>query len=287
MSDNVVYNLISLAMLNRRDLLGGVLWTASRWPKIRNVEGIYTSEPDPTLRTKALTIRALTFDVFGTITDWRSAVIRDGSELSRKEGCQLDWNSFAEQWRAGYWIEMNRVRRGEIPWVKLDLLHRHTLDRLLQQFKCDQLREPEKEWLNLVWHRLPAWPDVKPALARLRQRFVAAPLSNANIAMMVDISRYAGLTWDCVLSAELAHHFKPEREAYLTAAALLDVKPSEILMVAVHFDDLAGAHAAGLRTAYLHRPKEHGPGYAMPPRPPFAFDFEVRDLTELCDQLGV
>ena len=273
-------------MLNRRDLLQGVLWTVPGLTKIGAGEGIYTPVVDPSLRAKASTIRALTFDVFGTITDWRSAVIRDGAQLSRKERCRLDWNIFAERWRAGYWDEMNRVRRGEIPWVKLDVLHRHTLDRLLQEDHCDRFTEPEKEWLNLVWHRLPPWPDVKPALARLRQRFVAVTLSNANIAMLVDISRYAGLTWDCVLSAELARHFKPEREAYLCAAALLDLKPSEILMVAAHFDDLEGAHAAGLRTAYVHRPEEHSTGYKMPPRPPFAFDFEARDLTELCNQVG-
>ena len=159
--------------------------------------------------------------MFGTVTDWRSAIIRDGSELSRKKGFQLDWEAFAERWRAGYWDEMNRVRRGELPWVKLDVLHRHTLDRLLHQFKCDQLTESDKQWLNLVWHRLPAWPDVKPALARLRAHFITAAFSNGNVSMLVDIFRYAGLNWDCVLSAEMSHHFKPEREAYLMAADLL------------------------------------------------------------------
>lgn len=239
------------------------------------------------LRAEGPAIRALTFDVFGTVTDWRSAIIRDGTELSRKKGFQLDWVRFAERWRAEYWVEMNRVRRNEIPWVKLDVLHRHTLDRLLREFKCDGLTEPEKQWLNLVWHRLPAWPDVKPALARLRKRFVTAALSNGNVSMLVDISRYASLTWHCVLSAELAHHFKPDREAYLMAAELLDLKPRKILMVAAHFDDLEGAHAAGLRTAYVHRPKEYAPGYKMPPRPAFAWDFEAQDLTELCKWLGV
>jgi 2-haloacid dehalogenase len=238
-------------------------------------------------RAGGFTIRALTFDVFGTVTDWRSAIVRDGSELARKKGFQLDWNEFAERWRAGYWAEMDRVRRGEIPWVKLDVLHRHTLDRLLREFHCDALSEADKQWLNLVWHRLPPWPDVKPALARLRSRFVTATLSNANVSMLVDISRYAGLTWDCVLSAELAHHFKPDREAYRMAADLLDLPPGEILMVAAHFDDLEGAHSAGLRTAYVHRPNEYAPGHVMPPRPAWAWDFEAQDFAGLCDQLGV
>jgi 2-haloacid dehalogenase len=232
-------------------------------------------------------IRALTFDVFGTLTDWRSAVIRDGTELSRKKGFQLDWGTFAERWREGYGAEINRVRKGEIPWVRLDVLHRHILDRLLLEFKCYTLTEPEKQWLNLVWHRLPAWPDVKPALARLRQRFVAATLSNGNVSLLVDLSRYAGLTWDCVLSAELAHHFKTDREAYLMAAELLDLKPREILMVAAHVGDLEGARAAGLRTAYIHRPLEHGPGSKMEPQPSVPFDFDAQDLLDLCHRLGV
>jgi 2-haloacid dehalogenase len=232
-------------------------------------------------------IRALTFDVFGTVTDWRSAIIRDGSELSRKRSFELDWGTFADRWRGGYWDEMNRVRRGEIPWVKLDVLHRHTLDRLLREFKCDRLTESDKQWLNLVWHRLTAWPDVKPALARLHQRFALAAFSNANVSMLVDIFRYAGLSWDGLLSAEMAHHFKPEREAYLMAADFLGLRPEQILMVAAHFDDLEGAHAVGLRTAYVQRPKEYGPEYKMPPRPKFAFDFETPGLAELCDKLGV
>jgi 2-haloacid dehalogenase len=232
-------------------------------------------------------IRALTFDVFGTVTDWRSAIIRDGTELSRKKGFQLDWGNFAEQWRADYGVEINRVRHGEIPWVRLDVLHRHILDRLLREFNCDALTEQEKQWLNLVWHRLPAWPDVKPGLARLRQHFVTATLSNGNVSMLVDISRYAGLAWDCVLSAELAHHFKTDREAYLMAAELLDLKPGEILMVAAHVGDLEAARAAGLRTAYVRRPLEHGPGSKMEPQPALAFDFDTQDLTELCTRLGV
>ncbi len=227
-------------------------------------------------------IRALTVDVFGTVTDWYSAIIRDGAGLSRKKGFQPDWAAFAEAWRAGYWEEMNRLRRGGIPWVKLDILHRHTLDRLLQEFKCDSLTGPEKQWLNLVWRRLPAWPGVKPALARLRNGFVTDALSNGNVSMLVDIFRYADLRWDCVLSAELARHFKPERGAYLVAADLLGLKSKVIRMIAADFDDLEGARAARPGTAYVYRPKEHGPGYKRPLRPTFALDFEVQDLSGLC-----
>jgi 2-haloacid dehalogenase len=274
-------------MIDRRNLLRGSLWSMSGLPFVRGLwtTRAFASSPPPHIQGMA--IRALTFDVFGTMVDWRSAIVRDGSELSRRKGFELDWESFAEQWRAGYWEEMNRVRRGEIPWVRLDVLHRHRLDLLLAEFHCGRLTEADKEWLNLVWHRLPAWPDVKSSLDRLRTRFVVAPLSNADLSMLVDISRYAGLTWDCVLSAELGHHFKPDREAYLTAAKLLDLKVNEILMVAAHYDDLEGAHAAGMRTAYLHRPQEWPKGQKMPPRPAFAFDFELRDLNELCGRLEV
>jgi 2-haloacid dehalogenase len=181
---------------------------------------------------------------------------------------------------------LNRVRRGEIPWTRLDALHRHALDGLLAEAGLSAVSEADRQWFNLVWHRLPAWPEVPAALDRLRARFLTATLSNGNVSMLVDIAKYAHLTWDCVLSAELARHFKPDREVYLKAAELLDLKPNQILMVAAHFDDLEGAHAAGLRTAYVARPREYGEGYTMPPRPAIAFDFEARDLAHLADQLG-
>ena len=228
-------------------------------------------------------VRALTFDVFGTVTDWRSAVIRDGRELSRQTGINADWGAFAGRWRGAYLPELDRVRRGEIPWTRLDVLHRHALDRLLAEFGIAGLSEDQKRWLNLAWHRLPAWPDVPLALQRLRSRFITATLSNGDLAMLVEISKYAGLTWDCVLSSELARHFKPDRETYRKAAELLDLEPDQIIMVAAHFDDLEGAHSAGFRTAYVHRPHEYGPGYKMPSRPAFAFDFEARDLQHLAD----
>jgi 2-haloacid dehalogenase len=232
-------------------------------------------------------VRALTFDVFGTITDWRSAIIRDGRELSRQTGISADWGAFANRWRGAYLPELDRVRHGEIPWTRLDVLHRHALDRLLTEFGIHGLSEDRKRWFNLVWHRLPAWPDVLPALPRLRSRFITAPLSNGDLAMLVEISKYAGLSWDCVLSAELARHFKPDRETYRKAAELLDLPPDQILMVAAHFDDLAGAHAAGLRTAYVRRPQEYGPSFTMPPRPAFAFDFEADNFEHLAEQMGL
>jgi 2-haloacid dehalogenase len=240
----------------------------------------------PAASAPAGQIRALTFDVFGTVTDWRTAIIRDGRELSRRTGIRADWAGFADRWRAAYMPELNRVRRGEIPWARLDALHRHALDRLLAEFGITALSEADRQWFNLVWHRLPAWPEVPAALERLRGHFLTATLSNGNVAMLVDIAKYAHLSWDCILSAELAHHFKPDREVYLKAAELLDVEPNQILMVAAHFEDLEGARAAGLRTAYVQRPQEYGPGYTMPPRPAFAFDFEARDLTHLAEQLG-
>ncbi len=149
--------------------------------------------------------------------------------------------------------QMDRVRRGEIPWTRLDALHRNILEGIIPAFGLERLSEDERGWLNSLWHRLPAWPDSASGLARLRKRYVAATLSNGDVSMLVDIARFAGLTRECVLSAELARHFKPDRETYLTAAELLHLPPSKILLVAAHFDDLAGAHRAGLRTAYVAR----------------------------------
>lgn len=197
------------------------------------------------MMAEQLGIEALTFDVFGTMVDWHSAILRDGAALSQRHGLTVDWSDFAEQWRAGYRPQMDRVRRGELPWTRLDELHRETLDRLLPLFGLQRLSEEEKGWLNGVWHRLPAWPDVAAGLARLRTRYVAATLSNGDVSMLVDISRFAGLTWDCVLSAELARHFKPDCEAYLTAARLLHLPPARVLMVAAHYDDLAGLGRRG------------------------------------------
>ena len=233
-------------------------------------------------------IRALVFDVFGTVVDWRAGIVREGAALVAARRIDVDWAAFADAWRAGYQPAMQRVRSGEIAPTTIDKLHRGILDTLLPRFGLDALDEGERDTLNRAWHRLDPWPDVVAGLDRLRRRFTIATLSNGNVSLLVDMARRAGLPWDCVLSAELFHgHFKPDAEVYLGAARLLDVAPGELLMVAAHPSDLAGAARAGLRTAYVPRPLEHGPhGVLRDPPGDRVFDVVARDFHALAAQLG-
>lgn len=230
-------------------------------------------------------IRALTFDVFGTVVDWRGSIIAEGERLNRAKGLATDWAAFADAWREQYAPSMDRVRRGELPWTGLDALHRMALDRLLVDFGMDGMTEAEKADLNRVWHRLDPWPDSVAGLARLREQFVVATLSNGSVALLVDIAKRAGLTWDCILSAELARAYKPDPIVYQTAVTLLDCAPAEVMMVAAHPSDLRAARAQGLRTAYVPRPLEWGPD--RPPEPVTAgeFDITARDFLALAGAL--
>ncbi len=233
-----------------------------------------------------LAIKALTFDVFGTVVDWRSSVIAEAEALGVRRGITADWAAFADAWRAGYQPSMARVRRGELPWTKLDALHRMTLDRILTEFGVIGLEEHEIAELNLAWHRLKPWPDSVAGLARLRRNFTLATLSNGNVSLLTDLAKSAGLPFDCILSAELARHYKPDPETYLMAAEMLSLEPHEILMVAAHNSDLAAASAQGLRTAFVPRPREHGPGQKTDLAAERAFDFVARDFLDLAAQLG-
>jgi 2-haloacid dehalogenase len=213
-------------------------------------------------------IRALTFDVFGTVVDWRGSIIREGEALSAAKGIKVDWGGFADGWRAGYAPAMDRVRRGELPWTKVDRLHRMILDELLDRFRIIGLSEAEKDHLNRVWHRLQPWPDSVEGLTRLRRRFILATLSNGDIALLVNMAKHAGLPWDCILSSELARHFKPDPEVCRMAAELLDLRPEQIMMVAAHKYDLRAAQQEGFRTALVERALEYGPGEYGPGRAP-------------------
>lgn len=231
-------------------------------------------------------VKALTFDVFGTVVDWRASIIREGELLGARKGLEVDWPAFADAWRAGYAPAMDRVRKGELPWTPIDLLHRMILDSLLEKFSLEGLSEQDKTHLNLAWHRLMPWPDAVGGLNRLRARFVVATLSNGNVSLLVDMAKNAGLPWDAVLSAELFGHYKPDPEAYLGAARLLGLAPHEVMMVAAHPSDLRAAQAAGLKTAYVLRPLEFGPqGRRYPPEPEGAFDFVAADFLELATRL--
>jgi 2-haloacid dehalogenase len=223
------------------------------------------------------------FDVFGTVVDWRTGVAR---ETSRLLGDVVDAEAFADAWRGRYVPSMDRVRRGEQPWTNLDGLHRTSLDELLTEFWVPDTPSEVRAELVHAWHRLDPWPDSVEGLTRLKREHVIATLSNGNVALLVDMAKHGGLPWDTVLSAELFRHYKPDAEAYLGAAQLLGQPPEQVLMVAAHIDDLAAARAAGLRTAYVHRPHERGDDAPPPPATDPAADLTVNSLTELAERLG-
>ncbi|MDP6038874.1 MAG: haloacid dehalogenase type II [Candidatus Latescibacteria bacterium] len=231
-------------------------------------------------------VKALTFDVFGTVVDWRSSVIRDGERLGEAKGLDVDWAAFADAWRGGYGPSMNQVRTGELPWTKIDDLHRMILDGLLEQFGIVGLSEEELADFNRVWHRLDPWPDAVGGLLRLKSRHVIATLSNGNVSLLTNMAKYGGLPWDCILSAELAQHYKRDPEAYLTAIDLLSCEPHEVMMVAAHQGDLRSAASVGMKTAFVLRPLEQGPGGKKDLTPDPDFDIVARDFHDLAEQLG-
>jgi 2-haloacid dehalogenase len=228
---------------------------------------------------------ALVFDVFGTVVDWRSTVIREGEKLGQEKNLDVDWPAFADAWRSRYAPSMDRVRNGEIPWTKLDDLHRVSLEELIEEFGIEGLSEEERDHLNRVWHRLEPWPDAVEGLSRLKRRHLIAPLSNGNVALLVNLSKRGGLPWDLILSAELVRRYKPDPETYLMAPDLLDLRPEEVMMVAAHPSDLRAASESGLKTAYVPRPLEFGPGKeADLPDPDF--DLVAGDFIELDRKLA-
>jgi 2-haloacid dehalogenase len=230
-------------------------------------------------------VKALTFDVFGTVVDWREGVIREGRALGARKGLDIDWDRFADAWRGRYQPALSDVREGRRPWTKLDELHRESLVRLLDEFGIAGLSDAEIDDLNHAWHRLDPWPDSVEGLTRLKQRYVLATLSNGNVSLMVDMAKRAGLPWDAILGAEVAQHYKPQRQAYLTTADLLGLAPWQCLMVAAHHEDLVAARSCGFRTAYVHRAREFGPFPKDDLPADHGHDLEVADLVELAEKL--
>jgi 2-haloacid dehalogenase len=236
--------------------------------------------------TKPLAIKALTFDVFGTVVDWRSSIIKETVALGARKGIAIDWTRFVDAWRGGYKPAMDQVRSGALPWTKIDALHRMTLDRLLREFGVSGLDEAEIDHLNRAWHRLAPWPDAVAGLSRLRKRYVLATLSNGNVSLLTNMAKAAGLPWDCILSAELCRHYKPDPETYQMAVELLSLEPREIMLVAAHNSDLVAAAKQGLRTAFIARPTEYGPAQAKDLKAEHDFDFVATDLGDLADQIA-
>ena len=231
-------------------------------------------------------IKFLAFDVFGTVVDWRSSVIAEGEQLGKAKGINIDWAAFADAWRSIYRPFMDKVQSGELPWTKLDDLHRMMLAETLKKFAIESLSDDEKEHLNRVWHRLTPWPDSVPGLKRIKSRFIISPLSNGNISLLTNMAKHAGLPWDCILSAENVRRYKPNPSVYLLAPQLFDLAPEQVMMVAAHEHDLQSASKHGLRTAYVHRPLEHGPGKATAIPPKERYDIVAGDFLDLADQLS-
>jgi 2-haloacid dehalogenase len=236
---------------------------------------------------KFASVKALVFDTFGTVVDWRTSVTSEVEQLAKKKGFTLDAAKFADAWRAGYAPAMNRVRKGELPWTRLDTLHRMILGNILVDFGITSLSPSEIDTLNHAWHRLKPWPDSVSGLTRLKKRFIIAPLSNGNIALMTNLAKYGGLPWDCILGAELARHYKPDPEVYLSAADFLDLKVGDVMMVAAHLGDLKAAKSLGLKTAFVPRPLEYGPGGKPDLKADASVDLPASDFNDLAKQLGV
>jgi 2-haloacid dehalogenase len=232
-------------------------------------------------------VEALVFDVFGTVVDWRSTVIRELEAFGRERRLERDWAGCADRWRQGYIEGFLRIIAGQKPWQLVDEIHRDKLVLLLAELGVGAVAPDEIDSLNRVWHRLDPWPDSVAGLARLPSRYIVSTLSNGNVSLLVDMAKHAGLTWDCVLSAELAGRYKPDPEIYRWAARVLGLPPEKVAMVAAHAPDLEAAKREGLRTCYVSRPDEYGPG--RPPAFPVRgdeFDVHASDLEDLAAQLA-
>src|ERR1700748_2131200 len=232
-------------------------------------------------------VKALVFDVFGTVVDWRTSLINDFTKWGEQRGIKADWTALVDGWRAVYTASMDDVRQHpERGYVILDVLHRRSLEKLVEQLGIKGLSDADLHHLTMGWHRLHPWPDSVAGLTRLKKKFIISPLSNGNVALLNDMAKHAGLPWDLILSAELAKHYKPDREAYLTAVDLLGLKPGEVMMAAAHSGDLRAAASFGLRTGFIYRPNERGPGGQADHAKAGEFDIVSSDMVDLAAQMG-
>ena len=232
-------------------------------------------------------IKALVFDVFGTVVDWRSSLIDELTAFGKQRNIAADWTALVDAWREAYAPSMNEVRNNPARgFLKLDILHRNSLDKLIGRFGIKGLTEEDRRHINLGWHRLKPWPDSVSGLTRLKKKFLIAPLSNGNVVLLTNMAKNAGLPWDLILSAELFEHYKPDKETYLGAARLLSLEPREVLMVAAHNGDLKAARSHGLMTAFVARPTEYGPHQKRDFKADEDWTFVVDSFNQLADKLG-
>ncbi len=232
----------------------------------------------------AIDVDLLVFDVFGTVVDWRGSIVEEGKNVWKSQGLDLDWGDFVDAWRAGYQPAMDRIRNGEVMWATIDELHGQILNDLLAKFEITHLSEAQIDHLNHIWHRLNPWSDAVEGLEKLRQKHIITTLSNGNMSLLVDLSKHGNLRWDCILSAELARHYKPDLETYQMACDLMNTPPERAMMVASHRGDLLAAQQIGMKTAFVKRPLEYGAD-GTPDQPDPSFDLIVNDFIDLARQL--
>ena len=272
-------------LMSRRKLLG-IMGSLGRTASVHQATAMAAPQNRDPRSGDFTAVKALVFDVFGTVVDWRTSVAHEIEALAKRKGLNVDGEKFADTWRAGYGPSMNRVRNGELPWTKLDDLHRMILDKMLPDFGITGLSESEVVDLNRAWHRLRPWPDAVRGLTRLKHKFIVAPLSNGNIALMTNMAKHGGLPWDCILGAELVRHYKPDREVYQSAADFLGLQVGSVMMVAAHLGDLRAAKSVGLRTAFVPRPLEYGTRRTADLAPDASVDVTATDFNDLAGRLG-
>ena len=237
--------------------------------------------------TLTTTVKAMVFDTFGSVVDWRGSIIRDLTQWGQENGYAADWAALADKWRGRYQPQMEKVRSGQREWTILDVLHRESLDALFPEFGLDAMTEVQRQHVNRVWHRLDGWPDSVAGLSRLKSKYIIAPLSNGNISLLTDIAKYTGLPWDLNLSTEVFKCYKPQPQSYLGVCAALQLEPEQVMMCAAHNDDLLAARRVGLKTAFWARPTEHGPGQTTNLQATENWDIEAKDIRDLARQMGV
>lgn len=230
---------------------------------------------------------AIVFDTFGTVVDWRTSLIEELTSFGAARGIAADWAALVDAWRAAYRPSMDRVRKGELPWTRLDDLHRASLDHLVASFGIKGLSEADLAHINRGWHRLKPWPDSVPGLTRLKQKFIIGPLSNGNVSLLTNMAKFSRIPWDMVFGSDLFGHFKPDPETYLGVARLLDLQPGQVMLAAAHNRDLAAARACGLMTGFFPRPGEYGPNQKLDYAADAAWDYVAKDIEDLATRLGV
>jgi len=231
-------------------------------------------------------IKALVFDVFGTVVDWRGSITREMQRFGDEHGIEQNWNQFALDWRALYQPSMEKIRSGNRGYVKLDQLHRENLAQLVDGYQLDTLQEQQLDHINRVWHRLQPWADVLPGMNRLKKHYVLASLSNGNVELIINMARHNGIPWDMILGSETAQGYKPQEKVYLHSASMLGLKPEQCMMVAAHNDDLLAARSLGFQTAYINRPYEYGEAQQADLKAEEHWDIIGEHMTDIADVLG-